>query len=132
MDKKQFKELKSRGKKKCTQCNEIKQLGDFYFMQKNTVSSKCVECHKQYSKGRKKIRKTKEYGTKWLMSLRDNGTKRCYSCLEILPFDKFGKLKNSFDGHQRACKVCKSKIDKGYRDNHKNRQVLLDFFKQQQ
>jgi hypothetical protein len=95
-------------------------------MQNNTVSGKCIECCKQYNKGRKKVRKTKEYGTKWLMSLRDNGTKRCYSCLEILPFDKFGKNKNSIDGYQRACKVCKSKIDKEYRNCDKNRQVLLD------
>jgi hypothetical protein len=74
----------------------------------------------------KRFKKHKENGTKWLLSLRDNGTKRCYSCMEILPFDKFGKNKKSIDGHMPSCKVCKSRIDKEYRDCDKNKQKLLD------
>ncbi len=127
MDKQLFKELICQGKKKCTKCNEIKLISEFNDAGSNrkykSLKGKCKKCDYEYGK---KYKKTKEYGTKWLMSLRENGTKRCFSCKEILPFDKFNKNKSTVDGHSGSCKICKSKRDKEYRDSDKHRQKLLD------
>ncbi len=119
-----FNELKSQGKHKCTHCKEIKPLDEFYLQnKKGTIKGPCKKCYVAYNK---RFVKYKEKGTKWLLSLRENGTKRCCKCMEILPFDKFGKNKKTVDGHMPSCKVCKSKIDKEYRDCDKNKQKLLD------
>ena len=117
-----FKEtLKNEGKKLCTMCKEIKELDKFYTNKKtNKILGKCNDCQSNYNKKRKR----KENGTAWLISLRENGTKRCHMCLEIKTFENFGFNKNTYDGYQQCCRSCKSQIDKKYRTQ--KGKILLD------
>jgi hypothetical protein len=120
---KEYYELKAQGKYKCTHCKEIKTIDDYYQCKNGKKIGPCKNCYVAYNK---RFRKLKEQGTKWLLSLRESGTKRCPKCTQILPFDNFGKNKTSIDGYMPFCKVCKSEIDKDYRNCDKNRQKLLD------
>ena len=120
------KELWSQGKKRCTKCKVIKDIEtDFYTNPKNNkVQSKCRDCIHEYNIIRKPA---KENGTKWKLSLREEGKKRCYRCGEIKLLDEFGiNIKNKTDGRATACKVCKSITDKEYRENPKHKQKNLD------
>ena len=115
--------LWSEGKKKCTVCNEIKDINlDFYKNPKNgKVESNCKNCVSKQNKLR-----NKENGTSWKLSLRNEGKKWCNRCQSIKLLDEFpNKKNNKIDGKSVFCKECKAKTDKEYRENPKYKEIQL-------
>ena len=115
--------LQNEGKKRCTICKEIKPLeGSFYFRtDRSEYTSQCYDCTKK----KKKNKKT-NYELSQAYELAKDNLKKCGVCLEIKPFDDFGKSKKGLFGLMWNCKSCKSKQDKEYRDKPENKERLLE------
>jgi hypothetical protein len=119
--------LLAEGKKRCTICKEIKQVDkNFYFNKsKNIHIAQCNDCVREKNGYKKsKYELSQEYLD--AVELSKDGLKKCTVCLEIKPFDEFGKHKKSRFGLTWNCRSCKSKQDKEYRDNPIRRRELLD------
>ena len=114
--------LQNEGKKRCTICKEIKPLeGSFYFREdRKEYTSQCYDCTKK----KKKNKKTK-YELIQAHELAKDSLKKCTVCLEIKPFEDFGKSKKGLFGLMWNCRSCKSKQDKEYRDRPENKERLL-------
>lgn len=57
--------------------------------------------------------------------LNESGYNICFKCNEVKPISEFGKNKSVKNGLQRACRSCKSKTDKKYRNDPRFREGLL-------
>ena len=118
--------LKKEGKKRCTICREIKPLeGSFYFRKDRGVyTSQCYDCIKKENSNKKtKYELSQEYLES--VELSKDRLKKCPVCLEIKPFDDFGKSKKGLFGLMWNCRSCKSKQGKEYRNRPENKERLL-------
>jgi len=98
----------------CSKCKIYKELSEFGKNKrlKDGFHYRCKSC----------TVRVKPKGTKWKVSLREEGKKHCGKCKEVKPFCEFGKNKRTFDKYQTTCRACKSELDKEYRKN--NREIL--------
>jgi prophage antirepressor-like protein len=87
----------------CYVCHEEKSLDDYYDRIEN-VDGKEGTCKKCYSNN-KKILKLEKYEREVIK--RDEGTKKCRTCLEIKEFKNFMKHGTSKDGYSYECNDCK-------------------------
>jgi len=118
----EYYKLFSEGKKRCTVCNLIKDLSNFYNRPSDKrYQSKCNECMVGY---RLKMKPpTEDYLLK--LELHKQQLKKCPRCDLIKPYNDYGKNKSNFGGVQPYCKECKSRRDKEYRIDPKFREQLL-------
>ena len=119
------------GKKRCTICNDVKLVdGSFYFIKsKNIHTGQCNDCVREKN-GYKKSKYELSQIYLDAVELGKDRLKKCPVCLEIKPFDDFGKSKKGLFGLMWNCKSCKSKKDKEYRDRPENKERLLEVKRQ--
>ena len=58
--------------------------------------------------------------------LNQSGFNICFKCKQTLPISEFGKNSFNKNGLQAACKSCKSKMDKEYRNDPRFRERILE------
>jgi 5-methylcytosine-specific restriction endonuclease McrA len=94
--------------KRCTKCNEIKPIAEFYRSSQNSdgLESWCKECRRQAS--RERYRSTKEAVRGHRMSVYRDGLKRCSACGEWKPTTEYYSKSDNWDNLSHKCKVCKS------------------------
>ena len=97
--------------KTCSKCKIEKEVTEFYARRDGKLESWCKSCCSEA--------KLKPKGTKWKVSLREQGKKHCGKCKEVKLFTEFGNNKKTFDKYQTRCKACKSESDKKYCENNK-------------
>lgn len=107
-------ELLKIGKRKCRQCQETKDIGEFYTSDGIKYSSICVSC---------KTPKKKEIDE--AKALFSKGFIKCTTCNEVLPISEYNvKLKSAIAtkrGYQAACRKCQnSKVRVRYRPAKKH------------
>lgn len=119
----EYYQLLSEGKKKCTYCNEIKELTNFLHNKKtNKYCPKCNDCMVHYRRKLKPL--TKEMELRY--SLHEQQLKKCPICQIVKSYSNYGVNKKAFGGIAGLCKICKSERDKQYREDPKHRQKNLD------
>jgi hypothetical protein len=120
----EYYKLLEEGKKKCSSCNEIKELdGNFYYKRSaDKYESKCNDCMVHYRRKLKPLTKKMEIR----YSLHEQQLKKCPGCETIKPYSDYGVNKKAFGGIMAICKICKSESDKKYRENPLHRQKNLD------
>jgi hypothetical protein len=94
---------------KCSCCNEIKSVNDFYF-KKNNIMRECKDCtiKKRGVNNLGESRRRK--------SLAEKGRRICSVCKQEKDlYVNFGKSKNSFMGRSNNCKECVKKLNAKYR-----------------
>ena len=94
---------------KCSSCNEIKSVNDFYF-KKNNIQRECKDCtiKKRGVEKLGELRKRKQLAKK--------GRRICSVCKqEKKLYIDFGKSKNAFMGRSNNCKECVKKLNAKYR-----------------
>ena len=116
--------LRPEGKKRCSSCNEIKEIETDYWVNKKTgkVQPRCNSCMVVY---RRKVKPLKKH-IELRLDLHSQGLKKCPSCEEIKPYSEYGKNKTNFAGIAPFCKKCKSERDKQYRNDPKYREKNLE------
>jgi hypothetical protein len=94
---------------KCSRCNEVKNVNDFYF-KKNNIKRECKDCtiKKRCVNKLGKLRKRKK--------LAEKGRRICSVCKQEKDlYIDFGKSKNAFMGRSNNCKECVKKLNAKYR-----------------
>lgn len=86
---------------------------NFYVRKKNATIKPSCGCNKG--------------GARDTLLLFQKGFSTCGSCNETKPIEEFGKNKNTSNGLQSSCKICKSITDKEYRNDPRFRQRILDY-----
>ena len=115
--------LKEVGLKRCPKCRIIKKIdSEYYIRATGKPCPKCIDCISKENKNRVK----KIGGTTWKLSLREDGKKWCNCCQQVKPLEDFNNNKNYIDGKSIFCKLCKSRIDKQYREAPEHRQKRLN------
>lgn len=110
----EFNNLLSEGKKRCTECKDIKSLTEFYFHKSaKKYVGKCNECMVFH---RRKLKPPKEESL-LREELHARQLKKCPKCKIIKPYSEYGKNKSNYMGIMPFCKVCKSENDKKYRED---------------
>ena len=94
--------------KMCYVCHEEKSLNDYYDRIEN-VDGKEGTCKKCYSNNKKVLKQEKDARE---IIIRDKGTKKCRTCLEIKEFNNFSKHGVSKDGYSYECIQCKESKNK--------------------
>jgi prophage antirepressor-like protein len=94
--------------KMCYVCHEEKSLNDYYDRIEN-VDGKEGTCKKCYSNNKKVLKQEKDARE---IIIRDEGTKKCRTCLEIKEFNNFSKHGVSKDGYSYECIQCKESKNK--------------------
>lgn len=100
---KRYKETIPTGFKKCSRCNMILPLEDFWG-DRSTKDGKCYWCKNCYTE----MRKTKHSDTEEI-SIK---TKKCTKCGKIKNIEEFYKNKRYKDGRYNLCKDCKNNEDR--------------------
>lgn len=120
----EYKVLRSEGKKRCTSCNEIKEIEIDYWVNKKTgkIEPKCNSCMVDY---RRKVKPLKKH-IELRRDLHSKGLKKCPLCDEIKSYNEYGKNKKNFMGVASLCKKCKSERDKQYRNDPNHREKNLN------
>ena len=94
--------------KMCYVCHEEKSLNDYYDRIEN-IDGKEGTCKKCYSNNKKVLKQEKDARE---IIIRDEGTKKCRTCLEIKEFNNFNKHGVSKDGYSYECIQCKESKNK--------------------
>ena len=94
--------------KMCYVCHEEKSLNDYYDRIEN-ADGKEGTCKKCYSNNKKVLKQEKDARE---IIIRDEGTKKCRTCLEIKEFNNFNKHGVSKDGYSYECIQCKESKNK--------------------
>ena len=103
-------------KQKCSRCDEIKIISEFYSTSSELSSRYCKECHMKQM-GIKNIGKAKKE-----KQLAQDGFRKCWRCGEIKELNiDFGKNKNSYMGRASTCRECVRILNLYYREK-KNKQ----------
>ncbi len=113
--------------KTCYVCQEEKSLDEYYDRIEN-ADEKEGTCKKCYSNN-KKILKQEKYDREVIK--REEGTKKCRTCLQIKEFNNFMKHGTSKDGYSYECNECKivknNKTDKKRCEKCRVTKSLTDF-----
>ena len=111
----------------CYVCHEEKSLDDYYDRIEN-ADGKEGTCKKCYSNN-KKVLKEEKYEREVIK--REEGTKKCRTCLQIKEFENFIKHGTSKDGYSYECNGCKvvknNKIEKKRCEKCRVTKQLTDF-----
>jgi len=89
--------------KVCYKCKESKPLSEYYDKIENS-DGKEGTCKLCYSENKKILKKEKDERE---LIKREEGTKKCRTCKNILNFECFGKHGTSKDGYEYVCLECK-------------------------
>ena len=97
------------GKKKCNNCGEDKELCEYRYIKKY-YSGTCKKCEYLVRKEKKKLTEEEELFKK--------GFKKCKTCQNILPFEKFPNKTyvKLYSGDCSACKSHKNKSKESYKE----------------
>jgi hypothetical protein len=103
--------------KKCNRCHNDKSLESFAKNKrsKDGLNPTCRECKKEM-----RLKKVKFNQENRLIP--ENGLKVCNKCKEEKSLDNFCKNKNTIDGFNRCCKLCKQHL------NIQNKQYNIDYY----
>ena len=89
--------LEKDGKKRCKQCEIIKNFSEFHILRKK-LRPNCISC---------RSKKTNE--TKQIEKMLAQGQKRCHHCKKFKPFDEFNlNRQNPLHGRQSKCRECQN------------------------
>jgi len=116
--------------KRCNTCKRILSASQFYpkARSKDGLSSNCNECDRKIAK---ETRKKYLLSGKWKERLKNiPNEKECRRCHQTLPASQFHKRKESSDGLALYCIKCVSIKNKEFRNNPKNREKLLKFYRE--
>ncbi len=99
--------------KKCNCCKKTKEANDFCKNKRfpDGLNVSCKKCNNE--------RRRKKKGTFWKEKLKEGNEKYCPKCDTVKPMDSFSNLKTNKDGKYGLCKICKSEVNKSYRDKLK-------------
>jgi hypothetical protein len=116
--------------KKCNMCKRTLSTSQFYPIarSKDGLSSNCKECERKIAKD---ARKKYLLSGKWKERLKNiPNEKECRRCHQTLPASQFHRRKESSDGLALYCIKCVSFKNKEFRNNPKNHEKLLKYYKE--
>lgn len=103
--------------KKCTRCNVVKEVVEFY-SKRNSYSGKCRTCDAEYRR--------KGTAPKPINIVNINGieSKECRTCGEVKPLPSFPKCKSGIGGRRSRCTECSRIQWKEYREKNRDKYLF--------
>lgn len=92
-------------KAKCSVCNELKEISEFYFSANGSIDKRCKRCQSSTKKKRYlDAKNNKQYI--------DVKAKKCQQCKKLLDISRFPIYPPSKDNHANTCWSCKNNNEK--------------------